>query len=288
MSTRGLPKAFTIIELLVCIAIIGSLVTLVMPAVQSAREASRKIDCSNRMRQIGLAVHAYETGFRQFPIGCIGCKFATPQPGQAISKQRFLSWNIQILPFLDQRRLHLRFNFNLPSYQPPNKEAGSTFLSLFLCPSAPESLTKSSVGLWKGMAFTDFAGIYGVEGTGRNSVIPGAVHYLENNSLGVMLYEEPVMPQQIDDGLSNTALIGEALLRRRTESEWANGHNLFAQEQSTPINHKGLGNELGSGHPQGASVVFCDGHIQFLSEALDQATLNALLTKSGNEYFKLP
>lgn len=74
------------------------------------------------------------------------------------------------------------------------------------------------------------------------------------------------------------------MLRRQTESEWINGNNLFAQEASTPINQaSGLGNDIGSPHPGGASLVFCDNHVEFLAETIEQSVLNALLTKAGGE-----
>src|SRR6476620_2564311 len=90
--------------------------------------------------------------------------------------------------------------------------------------------------------------------------------------------------KEIIDGLSKTACIGETMLRRRTESEWINGNNVYAQEASTPINAKsGLGNETGSPHPGGASLAFCDGHVEFVAETVEQAALNAMMTKAGGE-----
>jgi prepilin-type processing-associated H-X9-DG protein len=107
---------------------------------------------------------------------------------------------------------------------------------------------------------------------------------LRDDSLGVMLYELAVAPREIVDGLSRTAAVGETVLRRRSESEWINGHNVFAQEAATPINHaSSQGNEIGSTHPGGASLVFCDTHVEFVGESIDQTVLIALLTKAGGE-----
>lgn len=283
-SPRVILRGFTLVELLVVIAIIGTLVALILPAVQAAREAARRTECQSNLRQIGLAIVSHESSHQTFPIGCIGCRFVTPEPGQPYVPQRFLSWNIQVLPFIEQESLFAQFDFEVTSYQSPNKEAGATVLPIFLCPSTLEDALQNTTGLWKTLAFTDFAGIYGVEGEGRDNTDSSSAHWLNSESLGVMLYEEPVTTEEIEDGLSKTALVGELKLRRVAECEWANGHNVFAQEGSTPINHtSGLGNELGSPHPGGASVIFCDGHVQFLNEDMNQTVLNAILTKSGHE-----
>jgi prepilin-type processing-associated H-X9-DG protein len=278
------PTAFTLVELLVVIALVGLLVALLLPAVQAARESSRRSACQDRLRQLGVGIVTHEAALRAFPIGCIGCRFVTAAAGQPVQRQQFLSWNIQLLPYLEEAPLAARFDLKVPSYVSPNREAGATVLPLFLCPSTPEDVLLNTTGLWRGMAFTDYAGLYGVEGVGRSNTDPNSLHWLDAPYLGPMLYEEPTRAVQITDGLSRTALIGECLARRVTENEWANGNNLFAQEGSTPINQRsGLGNEIGSPHPQGASVVFCDGHVEFLQEDMEQGMLNALLTRAGGE-----
>lgn len=280
------PKrsAFTLVELLVVIGIIGILVGLLLPAVQSAREAARRMSCANNLKQIGLAIHIHDTTHRKFPVGCIGCRFQMPPPGQRFVPPRYLSWNIQILPFLEQSPLHEQFDMSRPSNQSPNREAGAILLPVFLCPSTPNSPTHQPSGLWRGLARTDYCGLYGVEGTGRSNTNPNAVHYLGEQFLGVMLYEESIRHRDIPDGLSQTALVAESLDRTGGDNTWVNGQNLFAQEGSTPINRaSGLGNEIGSPHSSGAHLVFCDGHVQFLSESTDQHVLNSLLTKAGGE-----
>jgi prepilin-type processing-associated H-X9-DG protein len=99
-----------------------------------------------------------------------------------------------------------------------------------------------------------------------------------------MLYEEPTAMRTITDGASHTAAFAELLLRRVSDTEWANGHNVFAQENNTPINGDSqLGNSIGGPHPGGALLAFCDGHIEFLEDSLEQPVLNALLTRAGGE-----
>jgi prepilin-type N-terminal cleavage/methylation domain-containing protein/prepilin-type processing-associated H-X9-DG protein len=272
-------RGFTLVELLVVVAIIGVLVALLLPAVQAAREAARRTACANNLRQQGVALLSFESQRRTLPIGCIGCLFVEDKA------QRFHSWNAQLLPWLEQASLHARLDFEKPSNEPPNLTAGAQPIDLFLCPSTPDQPIVNSTGRWKTAAFTDYGGVYGVGGTGQNAEEEEwNKQYLKRDSLGVLLYDEAVAYSDVPDGTSRTVAAAELLLRRRTECEWINGNNIFAQEVQTPINTVvNISVGIGSPHPGGAQVVFCDGHVEFLSERLEQETLNALLTRAGEE-----
>jgi prepilin-type N-terminal cleavage/methylation domain-containing protein/prepilin-type processing-associated H-X9-DG protein len=281
------PIGFTLVELLVVIAIIGVLVGLLLPAIQAAREAARRAQCQGHLHEIGTALLNYEQQHGELPIGCIGYRL----PGSDASPpQRLISWNVQLLPFVEQKALREQADLKMPANESPNREVGSVLLPLFLCPSTVEDALFSTATLWRGMAFTDYGGTYGVEGVTRNHPDFGNPHAVEqpkqtvnDESLGVMLYNEPVTFKQITDGTADTTIVAEALTRRVTNAEWANGHNIFAQEETTPINNALGGDEIGSPHPGGALVTFCDGHVSFLQEDIEQAVLNALLTSSGGE-----
>ena len=275
-----LLHGFTLVELLAVVAIIGVLVALLLPAVQAARESARRTQCQNNLRQLGVAILEYEGRRGVFPVGCIGCVYVEPPAGQTSALQLFTSWNSQILGELEQVSLLRTMDLARPSYEAPNRTAGATEVAVFLCPSTPLEERHSRIGLWRGQAFTDYAGIYGVEGEGLE----------ENNFqitdqwLGVLIYEHAVAAREIEDGLAQTAAIAETLHRRRPESEWPCGHNVFAQEGATPINRdSGRGNEIGSPHPGGAALAFCDGHVEFCRDELPQDVLNALLTKAGGD-----
>lgn len=135
-------KAFTIIELLVVIAIIAILVSLLLPAVQQAREAARRTQCKNNLKQIGLALHNYESTHRVFPPSCIlnpvpdgmaygisyGDAYRVGPPG--------FGWGVCLLPFLEQSPLYNQFNFNDAVWSPGNAPAAATKVTVFLCPSA--------------------------------------------------------------------------------------------------------------------------------------------------------
>ncbi|HEY2762065.1 MAG TPA: DUF1559 domain-containing protein [Pirellulales bacterium] len=278
----------TLIELLVVIAIIGVLVSLLLPGIQAARESARRVQCHNNLRQIGIGLALYANAAGAFPIGCIGGPNYLHDP-------RILSWCVQTLPYLELRAVHDRFDFSISATPAANTVIAATVIPLFLCPSVPDAPLTATTQLWKGAAFTDYGGLYGVEGIGHDveqSVgdsiddpsTSRELQTLRDDSLGVMIYDVGVSPRAITDGLSKTACVAESSFRRRdTFAEWANGHNVFSQEQSTPINGKGLNNEIGSAHAAGASLLFCDAHVEFVAESVEQTVLNAMLTKAGGD-----
>jgi prepilin-type N-terminal cleavage/methylation domain-containing protein/prepilin-type processing-associated H-X9-DG protein len=277
-SRRVTARGFTLVELLVVVAIIGALVALLLPAVQAARESSRRSHCANNLRQQGLALIGFEGEHRTLPVGCLDC---LDEP------KRFHSWNSQILPWLEQSALRKQLDFSLPSYESPNIGVGGMALDVFLCPSTLEPEVISPVKPWKNAAFTDYGGVYGVGGRGQDKDANEEEwnkQHLKVAALGVFLYDEPIAYSDITDGMSNTVACAELLRRRHAECEWINGNNIFAQEVETPINAAvKVSVGIGSPHPGGAQVVFCDGHVAFLNEQLEQQTLNALLTRAGEE-----
>ena len=137
--TRTLPvtpparRGFTLIELLVVIAIIAVLMAILLPAVQSAREAARRTQCKNNLKQIGVAMHNYESGFRSLPSGYLHKYEAVPQPTEANHMGQ--AWGALLLPFLDQANLHADIDFNEPCFDPTNQLPRETSLPVFLCPS---------------------------------------------------------------------------------------------------------------------------------------------------------
>jgi prepilin-type processing-associated H-X9-DG protein len=275
---------------MVVIAIISVLVALVLPAVQAARESARRSHCQSNLRQIGIAMQMHVSAHGALPIGCLGNRgdFMVSPPAPA----RFISWCVPLLPFLEEVALASTVDTSLPSYHLANKPAAGTVLPVLLCPStlADPLLNdvadplRQTTGLWKGAAFTDYAGIYGVEGPSRVRDDADAIQTIHENSLGVLLYDVPVAPREVIDGLSKTACVAETAVRRQIESEWINGQNIFAQDESSPINvRRAAGNEIGSPHPGGALIAFCDGHIEFIVESIAQDALNAMLTKAGGD-----
>jgi prepilin-type N-terminal cleavage/methylation domain-containing protein/prepilin-type processing-associated H-X9-DG protein len=275
LPMRARRVGFTLIELLVVVAIIGGLVALLLPAVQAAREDARRVACLNNLRQTGAAIAEDEAARREFVVGCLGC--LTP------GTKRNISWNTQLLPYLEQPGLSQRYEFTTPSDQEPNRSLGAAVLPVFLCPSTVDDALISVDGKWRGQAFADYGGIYGIEGPGRDPP-PDSTQLLTDGSLGILVFDEPVLAAQVEDGVSHTVTVGEALLRRISTREWGCGRNIFAHEASTPINvRSGLGNDIGSPHPGGAAVTFGDAHVEFLAAGMDQSALTRLLTRAGDE-----
>ncbi len=291
MLRRKACGAFTLVELLVVIAVIGVLVGLLLPAVQAAREAARRTLCQNNLRQIGIGLVGHETAHREFPAGCIGCRFSRNP-----SDRKYIAWNVATLPYLEQLAVWKQFDSTQPIGSPKNRKAVSAVIPTFLCPdaqrdfpTAPEYIFNGKWDPGEGMGLTDYGGMAGVEGPGRDALPEDYENYYRNEqSRGVMLDEIATRGVEISDGLAHTVIVAERACPELDESQWASGANCFAQHQEIPINQTWKHGEIYSEHPGQAGVVFCDGHARFLAESIDQSVLVALLTRAGEELTDAP
>lgn len=250
--------AFTLIELLVSIAIIGVLLSLLLPAVQLTREAGRQVRCKNNQRQIGLGLQAYHDVHGSLPIGCLQWRgWGKP------ATNKHLAWSAFLLPYIEQRTVHRRIDFDYPYDHPLNAEAAAVSIPTYLCPTAQERPGERGR--------TSYGGLFG-----ERLVDP-------RSDDGVFLHERPVSFRDCRDGLSNTIAVGEDVIG--PHSEWINGGNVFVQ--SHPINDDTAwiyDNEIRSLHPAGAMVLFLDSHVELLNESIDERVLGSLITRGGGEF----
>lgn len=200
-STRG----FTLVELLVVIAIIGVLVALLLPAVQAAREAARRMSCGNNLKQLGLAIHNYHDTYKTFPPD--GIYHGNPRGTvSALDTQRNYTWIVLILPFIEQGPLHDQINFNFPALtefsriQINGQPALGTNLPNLHCPSDPVMDPPP-----RGYGLTSYAGNAGWDRHRRLA--------WDSRLAGVFTFYDAARIANIIDGTSNTIAIGEVTTR---------------------------------------------------------------------------
>jgi len=214
LSERKL-RGFTLIELLVVIAIIAILVALLLPAVQQAREAARRTQCKNNLKQLGLALHNYESTYGMFPPSRINLSNPTFQ----------ISWNTMILPYIEQDNAYRQYNTNVNWFNVVNDPVTTIQLPAFLCPSTPGSRPVPTVTLYTALSggartdqplwgYNDYGSINAV----RNAfiVMAGLPSIGTKDAMGAMgRGPGGTKIRDITDGTSNTLLLGEGAGRPR-------------------------------------------------------------------------
>ncbi len=300
----GRRAGFTLIELLVAIAIIAVLIALLLPAIQQAREAARRTQCSNSLKQIGLALLNYESQWKMFPTST---RPIPTQPG--LKKVAALT---RILPFLEQNTLSQQYNFNVNWYDAPNPSVIQTNVPVYHCPSTPDSgRLDTSVVTVNGVTFNgpracaDYAPVEGVGVllTGTGLVDPQS----EGSPSALQVNFTQCRMANITDGSSSTIMIAEDAgrpvwwIRGRLAppllvppgAGWADDEQDFflhgAQEDtlaSSPgpcaINCQNDG-EIYSFHPGGANALFADGHVKLLAAGTDIRVVARLITPRSQE-----
>ncbi len=209
-------RGFTLVELLVVIAIIGVLVALLLPAVQAAREAARSMQCKNNMKQIGLAMHNYESTFRSFPPGFVS-RVTGPWPGGSNDPVPEIGpgWSAaaMMLPQMEESALYEKINFSLPITNPANQFARSSNVPGYRCPSdtwtGPVNVWPTTLGV-NDMAPMSYVGVLGgADPTGNGPTGSYLARYEELPFNGMFHRNKAIRHADIFDGTSNTLGMGE-------------------------------------------------------------------------------
>jgi prepilin-type N-terminal cleavage/methylation domain-containing protein/prepilin-type processing-associated H-X9-DG protein len=283
---------FTLIELLVVIAIIGILVALLLPAVQQAREAARRTQCKNNLKQLGLALHNYHDTFSMLPAGWIG---VDPNTTTAfVDGPNGWGWGSKLLPQLDQAPLSGQIDFRLSIADPRHTEVRRTKLPVFRCPSdtGPDrwmirdesgaDLVELSTGTYVGTFGT--GEIDACEGLPPGVSCPGNGAFFHNSALGF---------QEFRDGLSSTFLVGER--RTAVELDWFStwtGYipegeeaavRLLGSTDHTPNDAHIHFDDFSSNHTGRAHFLLGDGSVKFISSNIDLRVYQAVSTRAGRE-----
>ena len=303
-------RGFTLIELLVVIAIIAILVALLLPAVQQAREAARRSQCKNNLKQLSLGLHNYHDNYLCFPFG------------QEDGAKSFSAIS-QMLPYFDQLPLYNLINFNLPYNDPSNDTARNREIPMLRCPSDGPNPLSASGGATNYMV-NKGNGVIWQDATGPNT------GFTPQN--GVMFFQSAVRFGDITDGSSNTAAISERLLADGNNSVISPLRDVFfsplapttADQAVTMCNavdtsnlanqfplfmgapwmhgqhtylHVNVPNTRSCGfftvlranmppsslHAGGVHLTLCDGSVRFVSQSIDLGVWRALGSRADNE-----
>jgi prepilin-type N-terminal cleavage/methylation domain-containing protein len=304
MSRRS--AAFTLVELLVVIAIIGILVALLLPAIQSAREAARRTQCNNRLKQIAVALHNYHDSLGRLPFATI-CYINGTSPGQSGNSRQ--SWFHLILPYVEQRSYYETILPRIETNQFPGGWPEATVvIDTFMCPSDPVSPKTVNQGF-----HGNYLPCHGSTDAGSGAGVTNGIFY----PLSKTRFAD------ITDGTAFTVMLGE--IRLQTDGVAAAGpgnvvcgsphdlrgryHNTYhgnatfttMRSPNTPVGDScqycagtpnvpcracvGSNEEIHarSWHPGGVQVALADASVQFISDSIDQAVFQALGTRNGGE-----
>ena len=290
-------RGFTLIELLVVLAILGVLLALLLPAVQQARETARRSVCASKLHQLGVALHHYHDLHSRFPPG-----YVSDFDGTGADTGAGWGWAALTLPFLEEGTLHSTIRFEAEIAAPENATVRLRKVSSLVCPSEPRDqtwtasrrdlATGANLGAVCDVAFASYVGVFGI----REPGVDGD---------GIFFRDSSIALRDIVDGSAKTIMVGERE-HRWGDATWVGsvtGSSFFPPlgSPAPPIvgdpacmvlghtfegapNAPGIeANSFSSAHDAGANFAFADGHVGFLSSAMDRLVFRWLSTRAGNE-----
>ncbi|MBN2022905.1 MAG: DUF1559 domain-containing protein [Pirellulales bacterium] len=321
---QRMKRAFTLVELLVVMAIIGVLAALMLPAVQAAREAARRAHCANNLKQIALAAHAYHTAHGHLPPGNIVTRAGFCPGGDYNGElENKANWLLAILPYLEQGPLEGGYDFEAYNAGEPNRRVRQTYVAVYACPAdlAADELAVPAAGPAAPFDANDpyMPGSYrGVSGRSEGN------RFLDSSEMttypvrwrgplhlvGAMGFTYESF-DNVCDGLSHTLLAGESTTQtnRGWRTFWAYAYGHFSLSAVTPQSRILLGDYdrclaeaapgepwldgpcrrgWGSYHPAGLHFATCDGSVTFVAPSIDMELLARLATIDGGEVTGLP
>ncbi len=312
---------FTLVELLVVISIIGVLVGLLLPAVQAAREAARRMECANNLKQLGLGVINFESAHRKLPGGGWGKRWAG-LPDQGVGRTQPGGWIYQTLPFIEQAALHDLGGLDISDHA-ANTQRLSTPLPVLYCPSRRSAERFANSRAWTPqyyaptpmVARNDYAAnggsVYVRYSSGPES-LRGALTYdwesMRDNT-GLCFQRSEVRFGDVTDGLTNTYLVGEKQLQRseyQSGEDWGDNESAFSGDDRDMIRYTGKPGEerfrpipdatplppshdsrggmvFGSAHSSGFQVVMADGSVHSIDYSIDGSIHSRLGSRNDGQ-----
>jgi prepilin-type N-terminal cleavage/methylation domain-containing protein/prepilin-type processing-associated H-X9-DG protein len=315
MRTISRRSGFTLIELVVVIAIVGVLIALLLPAVQKVREAASRISCANRLHQLALAAQMYNDTFGRLPPGQCGPFY--PIRGQPYygwhPDDRPWSWLARILPYIEQQNLATQGG--VPQRTLRQSGICALPIEVFLCPSAGPPLTRTDAGNMPGfeIAVTCYKGVSGSNwgfDTWENKPVdtywpnPSPTGNYDGLTYGdgAMLRDDinrPLPLTRITDGTSHTFLIGEDVPALNRWASWPYSQNAYGTcaippnataPDGKPFDPDNWGNTWAfrSRHPGGLQFALADGSVRFIPTAISLPVYRAMATIQGGEVVDEP
>jgi prepilin-type processing-associated H-X9-DG protein len=263
-------RGTTLTEVVAVIGIIGVMVSLIVPALVTARGAADRISCTNNLKQLILAIHNYENENGALPPGVVN----PTGPVRNRPEGLHAGWIVQLLPYMEQRALAI--DPSLSVYDPANAVAASSPIRILLCPSDPGTKPPGA----KAPAASSYAGCH------HDVEAP-----IDVDNHGVFFLNSHVRHEDIPDGSANTIFVGEKRFEG-LDLGWLSGTRATLRNTGTPINAPPAAGAAGdeyrvggfsSHHPGGANFAFGDGSIRFLSERIDPRAYRRLGHRADGE-----